>query len=246
MANLVHIPQHTCWKDLTALIQYLVECKIPKKVKCQNKSRLRVQNPVAGSSRVTRRQEQAIPHPKLEAIARGRQNGSKKKEEYLRYLRELPSKDARKEAKQAYHQWILKINKERKDLADNLRKSKKKIFNDTLSEKLQDPKFSAVYHAVVNTFATALRNDVAQLKKDGRISMYALAGKWAPSVPGAVDGKTNLGKYIARALYTAEHGPQKPDEKDWDTKAFISYRKDYLTPLRAAMNLTETLMANGG
>ena len=247
LENLKFIPQHTCWKDLTALVQYLVEMTIPKKVKRQTKSRINVPNPGAGSSRMNLGQVQQNPqHPRLEGIARGRQNGSMSKEVYLRYLRDLPSKDARKDAKKAYHEWILKINKERKESAVNLRKSKKKSYNDTLSEKMQDARFSAIYHGVVSTFVTALKNDVAQLKRDGHLEMFALAAKWAPSIPGAVDAKTNLGKHIARALFAPEN-PRGPREtkSDWDTKAFISYRKDYLTPLRAAMSVTETLMTEG-
>ena len=95
----------------------------------------------------------------------------------------------------------------------------------------------------MSTFSTALKNDIAQLKRENRRDTDSQVAILAPSVPSDLDDITDLGKNIARYLYALNHSEEKKKSQSaWDTKAFNSYRKDYLTPLRAAMNVIEALI----
>lgn len=74
--------------------------------------------------------------------------------------------------------------------------------------------------------------------------MTALVGKWAPTIGGSIDCCTSLGKNIARALYSSFYQrAANESEMDFDTKAYVHYRKNFLTPLRISIKVPERLMS---
>jgi len=72
----------------------------------------------------------------------------------------------------------------------------------------------------------------------------AFAGKWAPSIGGSFDVSTQLGKNIARAVYStvSKRGNDETDQQ-YDKKAFNSYQSEYLTPLRSTIGIVERAMS---
>ena len=69
----------------------------------------------------------------------------------------------------------------------------------------------------------------------------ALAGKWAPSIDGSFDLSTQLGRSIARSLFREKTADESA--KEYDMKAFSSYQKKYLSPLRDTIDIVEKHMS---
>ena len=69
----------------------------------------------------------------------------------------------------------------------------------------------------------------------------ALAGKWAPSIDGSFDLSTQLGRSIARSLFREKTADESA--KEYDRKAFSSYQKKYLGPLRDTIDIVEKHMS---
>lgn len=170
--------------------------------------------------------------------------GTASKQDWKHYLRALPD-DARKQAKLHFQTSLKASYEELHQAAKASKRAKIDGFAADLEEMMQFEDFATLYNTVVKTFVTALRQDVESLEKDQRLPSFALAGKWAPSIADGTDRKTSLGKSIARALFASVHHLSEEDKmaKNFDTRAFVYYRKNVLTPLRAAINLPEALMS---
>ncbi|KAJ7738156.1 hypothetical protein B0H16DRAFT_1664680 [Mycena metata] len=131
--------------------------------------------------------------------------------------------------------------------------------------KLADPKYRALYVAVARLFADRLLSDLSLLldsqmaetadARNALLREIGLAPKWAPSLRGAHDRRTNITTAISRLIY---RGKDKVpaltfpsalnDRPELDAPDAIEvmrsfYRRWVLTPLRAATHVTETLMA---
>ena len=79
------------------------------------------------------------------------------------------------------------------------------------------------------------------LDKKEKLESTALAGKWAPSIGGSYDLSTQLGRSIARSLFREKTADESA--KEYDRKAFSSYQKKYLGPLRDTIDIVEKHMS---
>ena len=225
------------------LIKFLLEDKVemtsrPKIVKCRKSGRaLRRYLPPTEDPPVE-------PNISFEELVKKRVNGEVTKNVWKKYLIDLASDEARNEAKKnfqiiakAVHLSRSQEAKIKQNAAKELAKVKKSNF-DTIHKH-----FSNLYETVVQVFATALKQDKEMLTKDKKLPSNALAGKWAPSINGAIDLSTSLGKNIARSLYSSKFSVKEwtPEDKK---KAYNFYRKEYLTPLRAYVHVPETFMSS--
>ncbi|KAJ7032560.1 hypothetical protein C8F04DRAFT_1107223 [Mycena alexandri] len=130
--------------------------------------------------------------------------------------------------------------------------------------KLADPKYRALYVAVARLFADRLLDDLRVLiesqtaeSSDARNALLrdiGLAPKWAPSLRGSHDRRTNITTAISRLIYrgkdkvpTLTFPSALQDRPELDAPDVIEimrsfYRRWVLSPLREATLVTETLM----
>ncbi|EPS98363.1 hypothetical protein FOMPIDRAFT_41926 [Fomitopsis schrenkii] len=133
-----------------------------------------------------------------------------------------------------------------------------------LEEKLQVPKFRALYVMVARLFAEKLAQDVATLDQleaaakgsEERQSLswrLSLVGKWAPSPQGSHDRVTNLSTAICLLLHDAGVSsclrvavPRDTPAPALETHVLRSYFQRWvLSPLRRALAVPEPLMSAG-
>ena len=113
----------------------------------------------------------------------------------------------------------------------------------TIDEKLYD----RVKSAIVDLFVDALQKDKSKLVQDGSgeagLSLYA---KWLPTQGSELDRATNLFDAVAVALFQKDHPGQTSQAMRRVTliQARTYLRKTYITPLRAALRITERLMSD--
>ena len=232
--NLEYVVKHSYWKDLSWFIKFLLEEHVS-----MTKER---QNPLTTSEM---RRELVSNNCSLEEIIRKRVNGVVRKSVWKRYLKQLPDDESRKNAQLKFKELSKALHLARSREAKLKKKSAKAVSAVKLSNfKTLNQHFSAVYDKVVNLFASALKRDKEALDKDKCLPMTALAGKWAPAIGGSIDSTTSLGKNIARTLYSMTHQRDgKESDSYFDAKAFIYYRKEFLTPLRASIKVPEQTMS---
>lgn len=136
-----------------------------------------------------------------------------------------------------------------------------KGFHATLLQRLDDPRFRALYIATARLFANKLAQDIrladqAELLAPGNersalLRQISLAGKWAPSPCQSHDRVTNLSTAISLLLFH-EHslGPSlllTPDTPISSLDAHILrsfYQRWVLTPLRKISACPEPLMSS--
>jgi len=232
--NLEYVAKHGYWKDLSWFIKFLLEEKV-----AMNKERQKRLRTSESSS------EQVSIKYSLEEIIRKRIDGVVNKSVWKHYLKQLPDDGSRKNAQLKFKELSKAIHLERSREAKMKKKSMKAVSSvKLLNFKTLHRHFPAVYDKVVNLFASALKRDKEVLEKDKSLPKTALAGKWAPAIGGSIDAVTSLGKNIARSLYsmTFQRDPKESD-LDYDKKAFIYYRKEFLAPLRASINVPERTMS---
>ncbi|KAI8146622.1 hypothetical protein BJV82DRAFT_576163 [Fennellomyces sp. T-0311] len=115
-----------------------------------------------------------------------------------------------------------------------------------------DPCYRALHFTVARLFANQLKADLVQLEANraaGKKTKYALAeglslaSKWAPTLANSHDKHTLMATSIAELLFPVK----KEDEsrERYLNAARESYRKQYLSPLREALDVTERKMAKG-
>ncbi|KAJ7472643.1 hypothetical protein FB451DRAFT_1036014 [Mycena latifolia] len=121
-----------------------------------------------------------------------------------------------------------------------------------VERKLADPKYRALYVAVARLFAERLLADFRLLRdcasaesanaRKALLRQISLAPKWAPSLFGTHDRHTNIATAVSRLLYhAARHHPDIPLPATDILRSM--YRRWFLSPLRAAMCVTETFMS---
>ncbi|KAI8370654.1 uncharacterized protein BYT42DRAFT_548881 [Radiomyces spectabilis] len=115
--------------------------------------------------------------------------------------------------------------------------------------------YRALHLSVARIFASALQRDLDQLKKNQQQQgaaqdRYALmeglsmAAKWAPSPFGSHDKYTLLSTSIAECLFPPKtHQREGESRSDYLKRIRHEYRKQYTTPLRRALDVTEVRMS---
>ncbi|CEP12093.1 hypothetical protein [Parasitella parasitica] len=153
---------------------------------------------------------------------------------------------------------IMNIEHNKKQEADAKEKrfEERKRRNRVVSDLLENDKtYRALHFTVARLFADQLEVDMKQLNKNkqdklqGRHGLgfnLSMAAKWALSLCMSYDKHTLMATTIAELLFP----PQKYQEKDESRVHYLNkvrelYRKEYLVPLRSAMDITEHYMSPG-
>lgn len=236
LSNLEFVAKHGYWKDLCWLIKFLLDDQVCMTTEHQP----RLRRPTYETT------EQASSNYSLDELIRKRVNGVVNKHTWKRYLKKLPDDDARRNALQRFKELSKAIHLTRSKVAKIKKKEAKAIARVKLSEfKSVHQHFPAIYDKVVSLLTSNLKRDKDMLKNEKYLPMTALVGKWAPTIGGSIDCHTSLGKNIARALYSSFHQrTANESELEFDKKAFLLYRKEFLAPLRIAIKVPERLMSN--
>ncbi|KAI8975333.1 hypothetical protein BDF20DRAFT_976701 [Mycotypha africana] len=122
-----------------------------------------------------------------------------------------------------------------------------------------DTVYRALHFTIARLFADQLKEDMTQLQKNKSrmeasvgFSKYALgynlslAAKWAPSLSLSHDKHTFLATSIAEILFPPkEHQGKEESRVHYLNRVRDRYRKQYLVPLREALDLTEHYMQEG-
>jgi hypothetical protein len=148
-------------------------------------------------------------------------------------------------------------NKKQKEFAQEKRhEARVQRFRTVCKLLNKDKTYRALHFTIARLFANQLKTDMAQLEKNksdktltGRHALgfnLSLAAKWAPSLCHSHDKHTLLATSIAELLFP----PQEYQSKDETRKHYVNkvrelYRKQYLVPLRAALDITEHYMQEG-
>ncbi|KAL9544441.1 hypothetical protein MBANPS3_007619 [Mucor bainieri] len=147
-------------------------------------------------------------------------------------------------------------NKKQEADAKEKRLQERQKRNQVVSDLLEKDKlYRALHFTVARLFADQLVEDMKQLEKNKQANLkgrhalgfnLSMAAKWAPSLCKSFDKHTLLATSIAELLFP----PQTYQEKDesrvhYLNKARELYRKEYLVPLRSAMDITEHYMSPG-
>ena len=230
--NLEYVPNYGYWKDLSCIVKFMLEERVSLTKERQKPSR----------PSNMRSEEEGVNYS-LEEIIKKRVDGLIPRKMWETYLQKLPEHEERKNAKLKFQELSKAVHLERSRIA----KLKKQSSKAASALKLLDfqtnlRNFSAVYEKVVHLFVSALKRDKESLDEKKSLPMNALAGKWSPTIDGSVDFTTALGKNIARELYSMAH-QRKESDSEFDKKAFIFYRKEFLTPLRTAIEIPEQSMS---
>ncbi|KAI9486806.1 MAG: hypothetical protein EXX96DRAFT_550677 [Benjaminiella poitrasii] len=153
-------------------------------------------------------------------------------------------------------------NRVQKERAREIRLEQRALRNKRVCELLEkDKTYRALHFTIAKLFSDQLRQDMVQMEmnreamaedKSNRKNSYALsenlslAGKWSPSLCASHDKHTFLATTIAENLFP----PKKYQEKDETRQHYLNkvrdlYRKEYLIPLRSALDLAEHHMGPG-
>ncbi|GAN04138.1 conserved hypothetical protein [Mucor ambiguus] len=147
-------------------------------------------------------------------------------------------------------------NKKQEADAKEKRLQERQKRNQVVSDLLEKDKiYRALHFSVARLFADQLVQDRKQLEQNKQANLkgrhalgfnLSMAAKWAPSLCKSFDKHTLLATTIAELLFP----PHKYQEKDesrvhYLNKARELYRKEYLVPLRSAMDITEHYMSPG-
>lgn len=231
--NLEFVAKHGYWKDLCWLIKLLMKDEVCMSTKRQPRKK---------TSDTT---GQANINYSLEELICRRVNGEVSKHVWKRYLSKLPDEGARRNALLKFKEISKAIHLTRSKEAKIKKKADKSVAAvKLLNFKIVHQHFPALYDKVVSLFTSNLKRDRDMLNKNKCLPMTALVGKWAPTIGGSIDCCTSLGKNIARALYSSFYQrAANESEMDFDTKAYVHYRKNFLTPLRISIKVPERLMS---
>lgn len=179
--------------------------------------------------------------------------------QFYESIRDLPEQEqAQKRAERAAQ------IQERLDQEKEAQKNEKRALRGTRQERIskllqEDKLYRSLHFTVARLFADRLSKDLQQLKdnkkakkNDGsKCDKYAdakglsLASKWAPTLRRAHDKYTLLATSIAEALYPPSAHQEKEETREhYLNKVRELYRKEYLSPLRGALVVTESLMSS--
>ncbi|KAG2201420.1 hypothetical protein INT47_001469 [Mucor saturninus] len=239
---------HGCWKDLNTLLT----------VYCQGEL-----EGIKNYPAPDRRQYVMVGCPTYAALQWPRDGRSKKvrriarREQTIRYNLRLAmtEEDAKKNVEEC-HALHFKNNALKQEEAKKKRHETRIQRNKTVSDLLEnDQTYRALHFTVARLYADQLKVDMEQLNKnrnDRKKGKYALgfnlslAAKWAPTLGHSHDKHTFLATSISEVLYP----PQLHQEKDESRVHYLNkvrelYRKEYLVPLRKALDITEHYKADG-
>ncbi|CAO3637816.1 unnamed protein product [Mucor hiemalis] len=229
---------HGYWKDLGTLLT--IYCQGELKENCSTYKALQW-------PRVTR-------DKKVRRIAR--------RERTIRYnLRLAMNEEDRKKNVEENHVKHMESNGVKKEEARALRLKTRVERNKIVSDLLENDKtYRALHFTVATLFANQLKTDLAQLEKNkadieaNRLNNgphalgfnLSLAAKWAPSLGFSFDKNTFLATSIGELLFPpCSHQDKDEPRVHYLNKVRELYRKEYLAPLRKALNITEHFMAPG-
>ncbi|KAF7726428.1 hypothetical protein EC973_008762 [Apophysomyces ossiformis] len=227
---------HGYWKDLLNLLQIYVGGEL-----------LNPKLPNLGY--------ESLNHPRMPCTkSRHEKRAHKEKiKNYLIKLRTLDSKEAARRREQRAREVQDRIETEIQEAHEKRVISRKKRHAKVVSLLNKDPKYRALHFTVARLFAEQLKADRSQLEKN-RLKQsnfrYALseglslAAKWAPSLYKAHDKQTLIATSIAEVLYPPEEYQDVGESRvHYLNKVRDLYRKEYLVPLRTALDCPERRMS---
>ncbi|KAI8990099.1 hypothetical protein BDB01DRAFT_848190 [Pilobolus umbonatus] len=143
-----------------------------------------------------------------------------------------------------------KHNKEQEIQAKKDREDLRRTRNDTVQNLMKsDTTYRALHLLVARLFAEQLKLDMEQLKKNKETASkeryilghnLSLAAKWAPSLYGSHDKHTFLATSIGEILFPPKSFQDKGESREhYLNKVRNMYRKEYLIPLREALDIIE-------
>lgn len=244
---------HGCWKDLNTFLT----------IYCQGELNGISNYPVPDA-----RQRYIVACPTYKALCWPRHSRDKKvrriarREQTIRYnLRlSMTEEDAKKNVEECNAKSAIQ-NALKKEEARKKRLETRVERNKTVSDLLEnDEVYRALHFTIAKLYANQLRVDMDQLTrnrisiaenkmKNGKYALgfnLSLAAKWAPTLGLSHDKHTFLATSISEALFP----PQSYQEKDETRVHYLNkvrelYRKEYLGPLRQALDITEHYLASG-
>ena len=115
-----------------------------------------------------------------------------------------------------------------------------KLRHDRFMKKFEDQFHQLLHLTVARLFAMQLRKDLLLLKSGSKkdINSISMAAKWAPSPEGFHDKHTFISSTIAEILYKPKANTTD-DRVEYLKQARENYRRVYLSPLRAALDIVE-------
>lgn len=226
---------HGCWKDLLVLVT----------IYCQGE--------VTGIKQGSEYRALVWPRTPRNESLRSVANRERNKRYKLR--RDMTPEEVAKDLENS-EKMKMEHNKKQEADAKEKRLQERKRRNQVVSDLLENDKtYRALHFTVAQLFANQLKEDMKQMEKNkqnklqGRHALafnLSMAAKWAPSLCMSYDKHTFLATSIAELLFP----PQEFQEKDESRVHYLNkvrelYRKNYLVPLRSAMDITEHYMSAG-
>jgi hypothetical protein len=106
-----------------------------------------------------------------------------------------------------------------------------------------DSKYRFLHDQISSLFAELLKADLQYLIS-GQITKISLASKWCPSLDSSYDRSTLICESVARRLFQYDSCPEYRgvDESHYVYRVRDRLRKEYLVPLRRALELPEIYM----
>ncbi|OAC99797.1 hypothetical protein MUCCIDRAFT_146920 [Mucor lusitanicus CBS 277.49] len=169
----------------------------------------------------------------------------------ISYNEEYPAKDLENSKRMN-----MEHNKKQEADAKEKRLQERQKRNQAVSDLLEKDKiYRALHFTIARLFANQLVDDMKQLEKNKQANLkgrhalgfnLSMAAKWAPSLCKSFDKHTLLATSIAELLFPPHTYQDKGESRvHYLNKARELYRKEYLVPLRSAMDITEHYMSPG-
>lgn len=236
---------HGYWKDLANLCTLYVEGELFGGPENED-----------STFRALNRQRPPRPARKDKTNAEKWAERRAKSKEFYESIKSLSEEEqAQKRAERASQ--IEERLKQAKDARDLAKRELRVTRQEHVSKLLQEDKvYRSLHFTVARLFANQLRIDLAQLKnnkakKGDSSDKYAdanglsMASKWAPTLRRAHDKYTLLATSISEVLYPPSvHQDKEETREHYLNKIRELYRKEYLSPLRSALVVTECLMSS--
>jgi Domain of unknown function (DUF2828) len=205
-------------------------------------ARLRHAQQKAPRSRLRRRSPISVLHATIKTSAL-REKKARSKVRRAAYAKMTPEEAAKAKAEFAMEveekQQELKeqIKQERLDKRDNAIVQARAVWNARKD-------WRDFHIAVAKQFAVALHLD--KLRLDAKKNVSSLCAKWAPTADHYHDKHTCIAATVALILFPlAAHRQENESEDKYISRALRMYQSSYLTPLREAAHITESLMSAG-
>ncbi|OVA17403.1 protein of unknown function DUF2828 [Macleaya cordata] len=138
-----------------------------------------------------------------------------------------------------------RVDREKKN-ARNLRKEKTIVKARKALERCQsDPDYRFLHDRISEFFAECLISDL-QFLNSGELGKISFASKWCPSLDSSFDKSTLLCESIARRVFPRNSYPEykEIEEAHYAYRIRDRLRKQFLVPLRIALELPEVYMGS--